>query len=155
MGEILREDPHSECDLVLLLLHCYLSESDDADDEWAVRSDQVLRTDHHNWSQSVLLLPHAVVQNPKLVLPAVCEQLLLRCNNRRLFLHSGADGGVYTHVQQIPAIHFLHLIPNRVLHVCSEPGKETLSAAVLHVRLDSCDPADCGDALPLNHSRPL
>lgn len=138
----------------LLHLHYYLSGSEGSDDECAVHSDQVLPSDYQNWLQCVSLLPHAVVQNPKLLLPALRDLLLLWRNGHGLFLHSGAEG-VHTHAQQKPSLHFFCLVPHRVLHVCSKSGEETVSPTVLHVHLHSCDPAECSDSLQLNHSKPL
>lgn len=86
-----------------------------------------------------------MVQNPKLVLPALRDLLLWR-NSHGLFIHSGAEG-VHTHAQQKPSLHFFCLVPHRVLHVCSKSGEETVSPTVLHVRLYSCDPVKGCEAL--------
>lgn len=141
-------DSHSGYDFLFLLHHhCKSGSKGSDDDDDAVLSDQVLPSDHHNCLQSVLLLPDTVVQNPKLVLPAVRELLLLWGNDHRLFIHSNAEGGVCTHAPQIPSLSFLCPVPRMVLHDCFESGEETLSCAILHVHLDSCEPADYGDSL--------
>ncbi|KAG5840475.1 hypothetical protein ANANG_G00189210 [Anguilla anguilla] len=69
-------NPHSGYDL--LLLHHYLPGPHGAHDDRAVCADQMLPGDHHHRLQRLPLLPPALVQNAELVLPAVCELLLLR-----------------------------------------------------------------------------